>query len=76
MEILGVHFESATVISLGLALVFSLLPTGPAPFHHLVFLVMDIVLAKRKKTTKPTHYSERRLSIVFSSALFSGPEIS
>lgn len=33
----------------GLALVFSLLPTGPASFRHLVFLVMDIVFAKRKK---------------------------
>lgn len=35
--------------NLGLALVFSLLPTGLAPFYHLIFLVMDIMFAKRKK---------------------------
>lgn len=40
----------------GLALVFSLLPTGSARFHHLAFILMDIVFADRKN---PTHYSER-----------------
>lgn len=28
-----------------------LLPTGSSPFHHLIFLVTDIVFAKRKKKT-------------------------
>lgn len=53
-----------------------LLPTGSSPFHHLIFLVTDIVFAKRKKKNKQ-HCSERtRLVTVFSSAVFSGPEIS
>lgn len=73
MEIWEFTLNLPLLPEFGLALVFSLLPPGPAPFHHLVFLVMDIVFAKRKKRT---HYSERRrLGIGFSSALFSGPEI-
>lgn len=68
--------------SLGLAFVCPLLPSGPAAFHHLVFLVMDIAFAQRKKPST-LEWDQAKYSFFFSqhcfqdlkSGRYRGPEL-